>query len=484
MNLQDIFKKMNSGEVSAHSELGTRDEAKQNRNYGTRFRKMKTVTGINARALAMKDVVIPFNPFTGKADEHYSKKTPFRPILLVSQVLTGINEACAQNPQMQKFWENELGIVMPSGAATMEEYQAFKRAGFIKPRIMSYSTVAINFGGIMGFPDFRVKYTVDPKELNEQGTYDFQSAPIWHKAAVFFNAMLKKEADEVVHNLEANGANKETIQAQRRAVYSKSPVGFVQPTNLIPYLFFPLNEIPKDLDAEHPMELEAHIRFYSFVDKWVVPLKEAMSNPLYDEDMDFFDFTIKTPSSTDTKKNGQVYTDEDANELYAAMTITNTDGRLSLHGGKTSDGTKTVNNEDAFAPVFACAKEYFLYSQEQSSMEGGESFEKIMAASSRFRPITQALQNFLPACNDTFTSTFANTKYCTDDVRRANAEFFTAMNPKNAIAVAAEDDEDLEAAAAAQQNSIGDIIGEATGKTTAPDDMFGVTPDADLDLAE
>ena len=357
---------------------------------------------------------------------------------------------------------------------------------------MSYPTVAMNFSGTHGFPDFKVKYTVDPTQLNEQGTYDYQTAPVWHKAAAFFNSMLKAEADEVVKNLEANGANKEAVQAQRRAVFQKSPVGFVSPSNLIPFLFFPLNEIPKPIEPDHAQELEAYMRYYSFTDKWTVPLKEAMSNPLYDEDMDFFDFTVKTPSSNDRKSNGQVYTDEDANALYQAMSIINTDGRVALHGGSTvsSDGAKTVRNEECFAPIIAAAHAYFIASQEQSAQEGGETFEKIMSASSRFRPITQALDNFLPACNDVFAASFATSQYFTDDIKRGHSEFYTMMNPKNAVGLAAVDEDELEAAANAQRKGLNELIADATGKKpgdvqSKDADVLGVNPGdlTDLDLS-
>lgn len=464
MDLQEIFAKMGSGEVKAHSELGTRDESRQTKNFGTRISKMRTVTGINARAMVMKDVVIPFNPFTGKPDDAYSKKTPFRPILLVSQVLAGLKAAMATNADMKAFWEKELDITFSDGEPTMEEYQAFKAAGYIKPRIMSYPTVAMNFGGMRGFPDFKVKYTIDPTELNEQGTYDYQTAPVWHKAAAFFNSMLKAEADEGVKNLESNGANKDAVQNHRRAVFAKAPVGFVSPSNLIPFLFFPLTEVPKAIEPGHEQELEACMRYYSYTDKWTTALKEAMSNPVYDEDMDFFDFTIKTPSSNDQKSSGQVYTDEDANALYQAMTITNTDGRLALHGGTTSDGKTAIKNEECFKPIIDAARAYFLNSQEQSSTEDGETFEKIMAASSRFRPISQALSNFLPACNDVFVATFANSKYFTDDIKHGHAEFFTLMNSKNAVALADADDDELEEAAERQKQGIGELIAEATGR--------------------
>ena len=464
MDIKEMFAKYSSGEVAAHSELGTRDENKQTRNFGTRISKMKTVTGINARAMAMKDLVIKFNPFTGKSDETYNAKTPFRPILLVSQTIEGLKDAMASNPEMKTFWEKELGITLNPGPATMEEYLAFKAKGYIFPRVMSYYTVSLNFGGLRGFPDFKVKYTVDPEQLNpESHSYDPETAPVWHKAAVFFNAILKREADDIVKALEDKGANKDAIKDQRSAIYSKAPVSFVRPTNNIPFLFYPLDVIPKAPDPDNPTAIEADIRFYSYTDKWVTALKEAMSKPTFDEDIDFFDFTIKTPSSNDRQMSGKVYTDEDANAIYQAMTITNTDGRMALHTGSTTEGSKTVPNKDVFAPILEAARRYFLYSQEQSSAEGGETFEKIMAASSRFRPITQAMSNFLPACNDAFLATFATSPYFTDDVKKANSEFFTMMNPRNALALAAEDEDELQAAADEQRQGLNELIQEANG---------------------
>lgn len=463
--LKEMFARMSSGEVAAHSELGTRDEAKQSRQMATRIMKLKTVTGINARALVMKDVVIPFNPFTGKPDDVYNRTTPYRPILLVSQVIDGIKLFCEDHPDIKEFWQNELGITFTEGETTMEEYRAFKKAGYIKPRIMSYPTVAMNFNGIHGFPNFRVKYTVDPTELNETGSYDFDKAPVWHKAAVFFNSMLRAEANEVVKNLEANGANKDTIQTQRRGVYTKAPVGFVQPTNLIPFFFYPLGEFPKVPNTQNPKDMERNLRYYSYTDKWTIPLKEAMSNDVFDEDIDFFDLTIKTPSSTDTKRDGTVYTDEDANAIYAAMAISNTDGRLTLHGGVTSDGTRTARNSEVFAPVLEGAKAYFLYSQQQSATPGGETFEKIMASSSRFRPIQSALTEFLPACNDIFNSTFAGTKYFNEDIKRAHSEFYIMMNKDNAVALADADEDELDEAKEEAKKSLDSLISEATGRT-------------------
>lgn len=461
MNIQEMFKKMGSGELKAHSELGTRDEAKQTRNFGVRFQKMKTVTGINARALVMKDVVLPFNPFTGEADDDYNRKTPFRPILLVSQTIAGIKGACKDNAELAAFWERTLGMKFAEGdAPTMDEYNAFKKAGFIKPRVTSYYTVAMNFAGAHGFPEFRVKYTVPPEDLNEEGSYEWGKAPVWHQAAVFFNAILKPEADEKKKSLEAAGQSKETVANERRSIFSRSPVGFVSPTNLLPFFFFPLNELPGTFDPKHPQDVEKAVRYYSYTDKWTVPLTEALSNPMFDTDMDFFDFSIKTPSSKDTKPNGAVYTDDDAMELYTSMQVTNTDGRLALHGGQSMTDSGAKPNEEVFASFIETVRAYFLYSQEQSSVEGGETFEKIMASSNRFRPITQALDNFLPACNDVFNTTFATSAYCTDQVKKANAAFFTAMNADNAIAMAAVDDDELEAAEKEQRTSVQELIKE------------------------
>lgn len=489
MDIKEMFRKMKTGEVQAHSELGTRDESKQTRNFGSRIQKMKTVTGINARALVMKDVVIKFNPFTGEADEIYNDKTPFRPIVLVSQVITQLKDACREDPAMNEFWLRDLGLdAWDEGPATMREYLAFKARDYIKPRIMTYSTVAMNFNGLRGFPEFKVKYTVNPTELNEEKSYDLKNAPVWHLATIFFSSMLREEAEKIKAELEAQGASKEVVQAQWSAVFSKSPVGRVTPTNLLPFLFFPLNEVPPTFDPKSPKELEKCMRYYSYTDKWIVPINEAMSNPMFDEDMDFFDFTVKTPSSTDVKRDGKVYTDEDANELYAAMQITNTDSRLSLHGGKTVvSSTDIRENDTLFLPVLQAAQRYFEYSQEQSTIENGDTFERIMAKSNRFRPIDTILDNFLPACNDIFCQSFANTPYNTEKLRQGHAKFFVMMNPANALALADADEDDLEKAQEEERESVQAMLKEmkeADQLLSSDPEALGIDGLSELDLED
>lgn len=463
MNIVEMFAKMNSGEIKAHSELGTRDESKQTRNFGTRIQKLKTVTGLNARILAMKDVVIPFNPFTVEEDEVYNSKNTFRPILLVTDTLTGIWNYCKQNPEVAEKWNARTGCNMLDENVTLRNiYDAFKACGFIVPRIMTYHTVSVNFGGIQGFPEFRVKYTVDSSELNDENSYDYgPNAPIWHQAAIFFNGLLKPEADSVKKELEAKGVNKDTISAERRAVYSRAPVGFVGPTNLVPFFYFPFNSELRKFDENDNKAIEESLRFYSYTDKWTIPLREATENPMYDTDMNFFDFHIKTPSAKETKPNGNVYTDDDSMEIYTAMQITNTDGRIALHGGKTVINGTPTPNEEVYESFFKAASAYFSRSQEESGKEGGETFEKIMAASNRFRPITQALDNFLPACNEVFVNTFANSKYFTEEYKKQHAMFFTAMNRENAMALADYDEDELEEAAEQNKSSIADLISEA-----------------------
>lgn len=479
MDIREMFSKMQSGKVQAHSELGTRDESKQVRNYGTRIQKMKTVTGINARVLVMKDVVLPFNPFTGEPDEVYNDKNKFRPILLVSQVITGIKTACSENSELADIWEKILNHRFEGTEATMEDYIAFKKADFIKPRVMTYHTVALNFGAIYGFSEYRTKYTVDPSQLNENNSYDYgKDAPVWHKAAAFFNTMLRPEIDEVTKKLQRDGANKEKIASARSDILAKSPVSFVGPTNLLPFFFFPHSEKPRTFDPTKPKEVEQCLRYYGYTDKWNVPLQEAATNPMFDTDMDFFDFTIKTAAPGSTKQNGQVYTDNDSFELYASMTIASTDGRLAIHGGSTFVDGETFDNNTAYASFFETARAYFLASQEASGQEGGETFEKIMAASNRFRPITSVMENFLLACNDMFTSSFANTPYFTEQVKKANSDFLVMMNPQNALALAAEDEEDLEAAAEQQKASVDELISmsrAADATQGASDDALGTS---------
>lgn len=473
MDIKEMFSRMQSGEVKAHSEMGTRDESKQMRTFASRIQKMRTVTGIKAHALVMKDVVIPFNPFTCETDTDYNAKNTFRPILLVSQVLTGLKSLCAENPELAKKWEKKLdigeGVIDWAAPLTMQDYFCFKKAGYIKPRVMSYSTVAMSFGGVGGFSEYTQRYTVDPTELNEQGTYDYDNAPIWHKAAIFFNSMLRPEAEAMQKSMEKNAASKEQISTARQAIFSKAPVRFVSPMNLLPFLYVPIDEAPKEFKPQVFSEFEGYVRYYGYnQDKWSTAFDEASKNDQYDENMDFYDFTIRTPTSKQTKSDGKVFTDNDGLDLYKAMTITNTDARASIWNGKSSINGTMVENSQLYAFLFEAAAAYFEHSQEESSKEGGETFEKLMAASNRCRPITSVMDKFLPACNQKFLSDFAESQYFTDEVKKANAEFFTAMNPDNAMALAEVDEEDLEAASEGQKASVAKLIEEATEGSEDP----------------
>lgn len=483
MNIVDMFARINTGEVKMQSELGSRDESKQSKSFGTRIQKLKLATGINARALAMKDLVIPFNPTTCEQDDTYNKKTPFRPILLVSQTIEGIKSLCRDNADLAAKWETMLGGKFDDcPEATMNDYRLFRNKKMVFPRVVSYATVALNFGGVCGFSEYRTKYTVDPTQLNDGNSYDYDNAPIWEQGARFFAAILRPEAEDLRAKLEQNNVPKDTVATQVRGVYGKSPIGFVSPTNLFPFLYFPLNVEPAEVDVQQPQSLEQHIRFMTYTDKWTSAMSELNKNPMFDTDMDFYDFTINTPTSKDTKPGGGVYTDQDFMALYTAMSIRNTDARLGLHGGKSLIDGKEVDNDELFANIVATAKAYFLYSQEQSGIEGGDTFEKIMASSNRFRTIESAMPKFLQACHEVFTAQFAESTYFTDEIKRANSEFFTAMNPANALALAAEDEDDLIEAANRQKAIVGDIIKDARedgGDITAMDLEMG-----ELDLGD
>ena len=464
MNLQEIFTQMKNGEVAAHSELGTRDEAKQSKSYASRLRPLKAAVGMKAHILLMKDVVIPFNPFTGKTDDQYNAKTPFRPILLVSQTIGIIKKACAEDSDLAVSWAKTLGSdsIDWNAEPSMSDYLLFKARGFIKPRVMSYSTVKLSFGGHGGFSEYAQKFTVDPTQLDENNNYSMDNPPVHHKGAIFFNSMAKAEADEVCAAMAKQGATKEQISTKRREIYSKVPIGFVNQTNLVPFLYLPINEAPAALDPERPTEIEGSIRWMALnVDKFGTALDEVNKDNQLDENMDYYDFTYKTPSATQTKANGQVFTDEDALDLYKAMTITVSDSRTSAWTGNSTIDGNNVSNAELYANLFKTAEAYFIYSQEQSAVEGGDTFEKLMAASNRFRPIDTVQDKLLAASNQVFLANFADTKYFTEGVKKANADFFTAMNANNALALADYEEEEIEEAAAAQQQSLGALIEEA-----------------------
>ena len=469
MGLTEIFARMNSGELAAHSEMGTRDENKQAKSFGGRLQQLRTTVDLYAHVLAFKDVVLPFNPFTCEADNIYNAKKPFRPILLVSQVLTGIKEMCAKDADLAKKWNDMLGTdkIDWSVPPTMDDYYIFKNHGYIKPRVMSYSTVTLNFGGRCGMPEHARKYLVDASQLGEGNTYEGDNLP-WHqRGAIFFHSILKQEADAAVAALEAQAAPPDAVKSARSNIMRRAPIGFVNQTNLIPFLYFPINACPDKLDPNDHTGFERNIRWMARnMDKWGNAIEEAMTSAIADEHMDVFDFTLRTPTSKQMKPNKQVYTDKDSLELYQAMTITVTDGRSSVVSGVTDDHGTQYKNSDVYASIWEAAKNYFAYSQEQSGIEGGETFEKIMAMSHRFRPISSVEDKILAASHEVFLSSFSKSPYFTEEIKKANSEFFIAMNPDNALALAAVDDDELEEAAATQKTALADLISESNAATS------------------
>lgn len=472
-SVKEIFAKMASNELVAHSELGTRDESRQTRSFGNRIQKMKLSVGINARILPFKDVVIPFNPFTGKPDEVFCEKSKFRPILLVSQVLRGINQSCLQDEELKAFWEKHLGLEITAEEPTMEEYYAFKHLGYIQPRVFTYDTVRINFAGKQGFPDFGCNYMVNSEELNENRSYDFETAPMHHRVAALFNALIKPELDAAVKRLEAEGASTDRISAEKMAIKSKSPVGFVNPTNLMPFLYLPFSEPLKTLNPQDYRGVESYIRYLRKTYNKIDPVIEQVTNDdTLDEIMDYYDLTVRTAGPTATKSNGNVYTDADVNELYATMTVTVTDGRTALNTGKITLKDGTVHScKEHYTELLERVEEYFLHSQEESGREDGESFEKIMASSNKFRPISSVTDNLLPAANEVFTTLFATSENYTDAIRRSYADVLIAMNPDNALALAADEPEELEEAKAASKTSVSEMILEDRQLSEGDEDL-------------
>ena len=459
MKIDEIFAQMNSGALTAHSELNTRNESKQTRSFSARFRKMPIATGIRAHALVMKDIVVRFNPFTGEKDDLYNDVTPFRPILLASQTIAGIKSACASNEALAAKWASVLGKELDwGGEVTLDDYYAFKEAGMVKPRIMSYATVAMNFNGAHGFSQYRQRYSIDPTKLNESYGYD-SNPPTEYQGAMFFHAMLRPEWEKAKAALEQNHANKETMTSQRQAIFAKSPIGFPTPSNLIPFIYLPLDEDVRDIDENDTGAFEQFIRFTGYsTDKWQTAMSEVLEKNLSDDNIDYYDFTINTPSKTATKNDGKVYTDNDTLEIYKAMTISVTDSRRSAWTGTSEIDKKTVPNSSLYAKVLEAAKNYFMYSQEQSGIVGGDTFEKLMAASNGFRPIDTVYDKLLPACYDVFKASFENSEYFTDAIRDANSDFYIAMNPHHAMALADAEEEELTEAAAKQKESMASIM--------------------------
>lgn len=453
MSLQALFEQIKKGDVAVHSELGSRDENKQRRQFIERYAKQKLKLGINDRILLFKDIVFPYN-FTGVSDDNYNKKTPFRPILLPSQTIAMIKKLCSEDEQAKANWRDILGgdFDYSTEEATLKEYYMFKKAGFVKPRIMTYYTVSVNVPEEFGGSKFKQKYTIDGSQLNESGSYDVDNAPEHYLGALYFNSVAREEWQIQKTALEAKSATKEQLTSQRRTVYSKVPISFPQITNLITFFAVPLNEFPK-VSEDKFMEIENYVRFFSYTEKWSTAIEKVYSKDKLDDEIDFFDLTMTTPAEGAVMTDGKVYTDKDVAELYQALTINVTDGRESINA---DDETR-----EAYARFHEVAKKYFEYSQAESFKEDGDTFEKIMAASNRFRPITKIKDKLLPMLGKVYQATFKDSKYNTDKIKAANSIFLSMIDKSTAKELAGYDDDEIEQAQLEQAQSISDIVNDS-----------------------
>ena len=471
LSLQEMFASAKSGKIQMHSALGSRDESRQTRQFTTRIQKMKTVCGLNSRMLIMKDIVLPFNPFTGISDDVYNDKRPFRPILLPSQVIGQIKAMCVQDGELKALYKRILGAEFSEEeGASYDDYLLFKNKGFIKPRITTYDVISVDLKGREGFPEFKVNYTVDSSKLNEERTYDVSNAPAHHKLAVLFNAICREEWKDQESILKANHATDDQITTAKRTVFAKSPISFVKPKNLVPFFFFDIDQEFPDIKEENFMDIEKYIRYYSYTDKWQTAFEDVAKDPAYDELIDFYDFTVKTPSSGSTSTNGTVYTDEDPNAIYQALSINITDARKSIASGSFK-GSKI---SELFKPINAVIAAYFINSQNEEMKEDGKGFEQIMALSNRFRPIESVSDNLVSAAHEVFSESFANSKYFTEKIRKANTEILTAMNPRNILETAGFDEEELRDAEKEQENDLSSLIIDANSAEDFPYENLGV----------
>lgn len=468
MNILELFQKMKDGNIDAHSALGSRDEEKQSRFASFKIKKLKFELGLSGRILLFKDIVLPFSPFDF-GTEVFNAQSPFRPEMLVSDTIKMLksflfdeNISDEEKESLKESWKRK-GIVYDESTeeATMNDYRAFRDSKYIQPRVLTYPTVSMNFDGLYGFPEYRTKYLADAKLLVDGYNYSKQNKPYEAYTAEAFASILKPLVDATTNELKAAGANKEVISAERRKLFSQSPVGFVSPTNLIPFIFIADGEkINVDEKAEST-DFEAFVKYLNYGDKFVTPFKTLKEKPQRDNCIDFYDMSVTAPAKGSQKPNGAgVYTDKDTVEIYTATSVTLTDTSESVVSGTVVVDGKEVECKEYFKNLFALASRYFIDCQSGNL----NSFEKTMSLSNGFRPIDSVSDIIKEACRNVFLKFYDKGSpyraYIDENWIKANSQFLSATVPDMQYVLAAYDQEELEAAEQEAETTIAGIMEE------------------------
>lgn len=230
-HIEDLYKQLLSDSSIGKSKTDIRNEARQVK--ATRFPKWKADKDKKKRLLVLTDLAIPFNPFTGEADENFNADSLFRPEWSCTDTIKVIKTHYNENPADLPKFEDRLGEkwdVSQPDVVTEKDRELFKR--WRKLRVFSHNVIYIQ-SKILNGVDFAVAYRtnferdVKTKEILPLGS----PLPKILKISGFFNAIVGKQMAKFKQ--ENPNASEKAEKEEYLKLVNQIPVSSDAPSNTL-----------------------------------------------------------------------------------------------------------------------------------------------------------------------------------------------------------------------------------------------------------
>lgn len=234
VELEDFLAKLKSSEVDTKSKL--RNENKQTREGSSRVPFFKKEKGKQCKLLLLTDMALPFNPFTGKADETYNSENKFRPESSFSTTLLALKryyEKDETGKQVKELIVERFGV--PSwdtsklDEITEEDFKLWRQYRYA--RISTHNMITIVSPTLHGNTygaNYRVNFERD--EYGDVVTADGNYPEILTINQMYMSALLEKYNEWEEENSQLPEKDK---KEKKRSILSDLPVSKDQPRNFI-----------------------------------------------------------------------------------------------------------------------------------------------------------------------------------------------------------------------------------------------------------
>lgn len=312
--IDEILANLRAGSTSVTSEY--RNEDAQVKTRVKRIATLKKQSKKKSKVLVVTELALPFNPLTGKEDEHYNRNCKYRPIMSTETAMLTYKKLADENPDTKQAFLNRTGLTEDQWdtsdvtTITDTDKKIFNKHRY--PVIFTLNVVDINIPTFTGRP-FARQYRVDVNRDMMTGAIEGE-IPL----PLRINKLMADMANEAVKELEADvkegrkNLNKEDLKEAKKKIYKDVVVSSDRPMNFILALEVPLNH-QSVIDAETQLadltdaDIFNMLRLVKQSEKFKIALDNYINGSYAPLDVynNFWEFDMICPNNEDAMELGK-----------------------------------------------------------------------------------------------------------------------------------------------------------------------------------